>query len=57
MGVQRLQFWSIWDNLRVSGDLFRLRNRSKLVEGRLFAITDSLLGAKFINLYFIWRVG
>ena len=42
---------------RVSGDLIRLRNRSKLVKENLFAITDLLLGAKFIFLYFIWRVG
>ena len=42
---------------RVSGDLIPLRNRSKLVKENLFAITDLLLGAKFITLYFIWRVG
>ena len=42
---------------RVSGDLIRLRNRSKLVEGSLFAIIDLLLGAKFITLFYIWRVG
>ena len=41
----------------LSGDLFRLRIRSKLVEGSLFAIIYSLLEAKFITLYFIWRVG
>ena len=33
---------------RVSGDLIRLRNRSKWVEGSLFAITDLLLEAKSI---------
>ena len=33
------------------------RNCSKLVEGRLFATTDLLLGVKSITLYFIWRVG
>ena len=41
---------------RVSGDLNRLRNCSKLVERSLFAITDLLQGAKFILLYFKWRV-
>ena len=41
----------------VSGDLIRLRNLSKLVEGILFAITDLLLEAKSIVLNFIWRVG
>ena len=35
----------------------RLRNRSKLVEGSLFAIIGLLLGAKSITLFFIWRVG
>ena len=39
----------------VSGDLIRLRNRSKLVK-RIFAIIDLLQGAKFILLYFKWRV-
>ena len=42
---------------RISGDLSRLRNLSKLIEGSLFAVIDLLLGAKFLNLYFIWRVG
>ena len=38
--------------------LIRHRNRCKFVEGRLFAIIDLLLlGAKFITLYLIWRVG
>ena len=37
-------------------DLIRLRNRSKLVERSLFAIIDMLLEAKFITLYFIWRM-
>ena len=41
----------------VSGDLSGLRNCTKLVEGSLFVIIDLLLGAKFITLYFIWRVG
>ena len=41
---------------RVSGDLIRLRNRSKLVERSLFAIIDLLQRAKSIVLYFIWRV-
>ena len=36
--------------------LIRPRNRSKLVERSLFAIIDLLQGAKFIFLYFIWRV-
>ena len=44
-------------NQRVSGDLIRLRNRSKLVEGNLFAIIDLLTRAKFITLHFAWRVG
>ena len=35
----------------------RLRNRSKLVEKSLFVMIDLLQGAKFILLYFIWRVG
>ena len=35
----------------------RLRNRSKLVEGSLFAIIGLLLAAKSITLFFIWRVG
>ena len=39
------------------GELISLRNRSKLVQGRLFAIIDLLLEAKFITLYFIWCVG
>ena len=33
------------------------RNRFKLVAFSLFAIIDSLLGGKFITLYFIWCVG
>ena len=37
--------------------LFLLRNHSKLVHGKLYAIIDSLVGAKFITLYLIWRVG
>ena len=37
----------------VSGELFRLRNRSKLVERSLFAITDLLQGAKSILLYLV----
>ena len=37
--------------------IIRLKNHSKLVEGSLFAIIDLLLGAKFINLYFIGRAG
>ena len=53
----------IWDNepaiyfALLSGDLIRQKNRSKLVEGSLFAIIDLLLGTKFITLYLIWRVG
>ena len=42
---------------RVSGELIRLRNRSKLVERSLFAIIDLLQGAKSILLCSIWRVG
>ena len=38
-------------------DLIRLRNRSKLIQGSLYAIIDLLQGAKSILLYFIWRVG
>ena len=38
-------------------DLIRLRSRSKLVEGSLFALIDLLQGAKSIFLYFRWRVG
>ena len=41
----------------MSGDLFRLRNCSKLVERSLFAIIDLLQGAKSILLYLIGRVG
>ena len=43
--------------MRVSGDLIRLLNRSKLVERSLFAIIDLLQGTKSHFLYFIWRVG
>ena len=53
--------------LRVSRDLIRPRNRSKLVEGSLFAIIDLLLRAKAItycsdfryksNGIFVLRVG
>ena len=49
-----LRYGAIWC---VSGDLIRLRSRSNLVEGRLFAIIDLLLREKIIILYFIWRVG
>ena len=42
---------------RVIGDLIHLRNSSKLVDGKIFAIIVLLLGAKSITLYFIWRVG
>ena len=42
---------------RVSGDLIRLRNCSKLVEGSLFAIIDLLLAMKFVLMYIIGRVG
>ena len=57
--------WPVWDNnaryisrfKRVSGDLIRLRNQSKLVERSLFAIIDLLQGAKSILWYFIWFVG
>ena len=44
---------------RVSGNLNCLRNRSKLVEGILFAkiaLTDLLIGAKSITFYTITRV-
>ena len=34
-------------------DLIRLRNRSKLVQGSLYAIIDLLIGAKSITLYLI----
>ena len=37
--------------------LFRLINRSKLVERSLFALIDLLQETKSIFLYFIWRVG
>ena len=40
-----------------SGDLIHLRNRSKLVQGSLYAIIDLLIGAKSITLYLIWRLG
>ena len=49
--------WYISRYLRVSGDLIRLTNRSKLVERSLFAIIYLLQGAKSILLYFIWRMG
>ena len=39
-----------------ASDLIRLKNRSKLVEASLFAIIDLLLAAKFITLYFMWRM-
>ena len=42
---------------RVSGDLIRLRNRSKLFEGSLFAVNDLLQGTKSTLMFFIWRVG
>ena len=42
---------------RVSGDLIRLINRSKLVERNLFAIIDLLQWTKILFLYFILRVG
>ena len=42
---------------RVSGDLIRLINHSKLVERGLFVIIDLLQGTKSIFLYLIWRVG
>ena len=35
----------------------RVRNRSKLVEISLLAVIDLIQGARFILLYFIWRVG
>ena len=43
--------------VRASGYLICRRNRSKLVEESLFALIYLLLGAKFIILYFKWRVG
>ena len=60
-----MPFWPIWDNkraiyfalLRVSGELFRLRNCSKLVKRSLFAIIGLLQGTKSILLFFVWRVG
>ena len=42
---------------RVSGELIRLRNCSKLVKISLFAIIGLLQGVKFILLYFKWREG
>ena len=42
---------------RVSRDLIRLINRSKLVERSLFAIIDLIQVTKSIFLYFIWHVG
>ena len=41
---------------RVGVDLIRPRNRSKLVEGSLFAIIGLLIEVKFITLHFIRRV-
>ena len=41
----------------ISGDWIRLRNCSKLVEKNTSVISDLLQGAKFILLYFIWRMG
>ena len=40
----------------MSGDLIRLRNRSKLVKRSLFAIIDLLQGANlfFYSLYGVW---
>ena len=45
------------DIFRAINELIRLRNRSKLVQGILYAIIDLLIGAKSGTLYFIWRVG
>ena len=36
-------------------DLFRLRNRSEIVQGSLYALIEQLLGANSISLYLIWR--
>ena len=41
----------------MSGDLIRPRNRSKLVKRSLCATIGLLQGAKYILLYFVWRVG
>ena len=50
-------FFKLWGfkvcHINVSGDLIRLRNWSKLVEGSLFAIIDLLIGAKSTTLYLI----
>ena len=48
------QFWKINAQYlscfkRVSGDLIRLRNRSKLAQGSLYAIIDLIIGAKSIT--------
>ena len=59
-----MRIWPIWAidtryisrYLRVSGDLIRLKNRSKLAERSFFAIIDLFLGKKSITLYFMWRV-
>ena len=49
---------AILANLRkLTRDLTRLRNSSKLVVGLIFAVIDLLLWAKSITLYFIWHVG
>ena len=42
---------------RVIGDLICYRNRSKLVEGSLFAAIYLLLVMKYMTLYLIWIVG
>ena len=42
---------------RVSANLIRLRNLSKLFERSLFITIDLLQGTKSILLYFIWRDG
>ena len=44
-------------NVRFAIDLIRLRNRSKLVQSSLYAITNLLIGAKSITLFLVWRVG
>ena len=41
----------------MSGELIRLKNRSKFVERSFFAIIHLLQAAKSIRLYFIWRMG
>ena len=51
------QFETINARYFVSGELIRLRNRSKLLKRSFTDIIGLLQGAKSILFYFKWRVG